>query len=478
MNGNGYRDSNEINWYIVREIWENVFKQKGITSVVMPDSVEIIWTWAFQESHFSENFTLEMPASLKRIESYSFEESYLSWLKEFPKNLEYIGDYAFSNFRYRYDWCYNTFRKVIIPNSVKYIWQYAFNWIPIEELRIGNSVEYIWNYAFQDSHSYNHQECSTTFDELEIPDSVNFIWYWAFQSNKKLKKVSIWNWNWSIKLIWWEFNSCSIADFSINKDTIIMWYDNSWNDNDNASYNPLEKINISVNHVIIEGKHKLLDSAWNRNTYKYADLVLSWNAFSWLITYNWRWPYLHLNSITFPESTTWFKNEMYENMWIINYISWTLIIPWNIKTIWYNTFHGNNYIKNLIIEEWVEKIDNEAFYLSNNIENIEFSSTIKSIWNKAFAYLNKAEDLTIPWNIKKIWNSAFESAIILKNLNLWEWIEEIGERAFWAINREINGIYIPDSIKTIWLNAFCKDVWDSVNKVYIIDDSSITRMDR
>ena len=264
------------------------------------------------------------------------------------------------------------------------------------------------------------------------------------------------------------FSSCWIKNFEINKDIIYLYSGGyyRW-----SSRNPYEKIKITANKIIQDNNNDVL--LWSSLSNIYADLVLSWNAFSWLLSKNLWWNSLYLKNITFPESVTWLINGT-NNYWLIEYFSWTLTIPWHIKTIWYNTFNGNRYLKNVIFEEWVEEIWDNAFYMSNYIENIKFSKTIKSIWNKSFAFLNKAKELTIPWNIKKIWDSAFESAIILENLNLWEWIEEIGERAFWAINREIKWIYIPDSIKRIWFNAFCKDIYDSVNWKYIMDESRIT----
>ena len=459
----------EMNWYQTKEIWEDVFKQKDITSVEIPDTVEIIWTWAFNLSNFSNNYIINLPSNLKRIEKQAFKTCNLSWFDKLPEWLIFIWDYAFSNYYDSYGFGslatsnLNSIIDVIIPNTVEYIWKYAFAWNPMDKIIIWNSVKEIWDYAFQ----WHRQKDITTVTELSIPDSVEKIWMSAFYYNMHLDTVNIWSWNWMIKIMPYAFSSCWIKNFEINKDIIYLYSggNSRW-----ASYNPYENIKITANRIIRDSDYVLL---WWSNWWIYANLILSWEAFSWLITQNWWWYGLYLKNITFPESITWLENRT-NNYSLIQNFSWTLIIPWHIKSIWYNAFNGNSNLKNLIFEEWVEKIENEAFYVSNNIENIKFSSTIKSIWNKAFAYLNKVENLTIPWNIKKIWNNAFEWAIKLKNLNLWEWIEEIWEKAFFQISKDINWVYIPDSINIIWLNAFCRDTWDSVNKVYVIDESRIT----
>ena len=138
----------KINWYTVKEIWEEVFKDKWIQSLIIPESIEVIWTWAFSNNNFNEDFTLKLPENLKRIEKNWFSSSNIKHYS-FNNKLEYIWDYAFynnyTNNREDIDW------ELIFPDTLKYIWTWAFELVAIKKLELWNWIEEIWRYAFQDS---------------------------------------------------------------------------------------------------------------------------------------------------------------------------------------------------------------------------------------------------------------------------------------------------------------------------------------
>ena len=111
---------NKINWEDVIEIWPEAFKWKKYNNVKLPDNLKVIWTGAF---YFSP-----------RIDWY--------WLKtiNFPNSLEKINKNAFLN---------QTLESLIIPENVKYIWEYAFHYNEyLTSLTLPNNMSYIWQYAF------------------------------------------------------------------------------------------------------------------------------------------------------------------------------------------------------------------------------------------------------------------------------------------------------------------------------------------
>ncbi len=78
----------------VQEIAENVFRYKKVTSVTLPDSVEIIGWRAFENCSTLKSVTL--PEGLKEIKNYAFFNTGLESV-EIPDSVEMIWDYAFAN---------------------------------------------------------------------------------------------------------------------------------------------------------------------------------------------------------------------------------------------------------------------------------------------------------------------------------------------------------------------------------------------
>lgn len=77
-----------------------------------------------------------------------------------------------------------------------------------------------------------------------------------------------------------------------------------------------------------------------------------------------------------------------------NYMSYQDIeyfeVPRNIKKIEYGSFKNCDKLKNIIIDEGVEKIDTEAFLGCFNLDRVDLPSTIKEIEEGAFLSCEKA----------------------------------------------------------------------------------------
>ena len=129
-----------IEGYPVTEINGSAFYGSEITSIVFPDTLKKIWG--------GDDFG-------------TFAYTYLTSL-DLPPNLEYIGEYVFSCG----DEENNSFKKIVIPNKVKFIGMAAFSSCRIEELVLGESVEEIDIEAFQHNN----------ITHLVIPASVKKIY--------------------------------------------------------------------------------------------------------------------------------------------------------------------------------------------------------------------------------------------------------------------------------------------------------------
>jgi prepilin-type N-terminal cleavage/methylation domain-containing protein len=102
---------------ILKGIWQDVFRNKGLTSIVFAEDSEI-----------------------NRIHGHAFRDNNLNEIS-FPKSLEIIDGNSFRN---------NQLQEIILPDSVTTVGQDAFRDNKINKIRIGNNVE-IGNFAFQNN---------------------------------------------------------------------------------------------------------------------------------------------------------------------------------------------------------------------------------------------------------------------------------------------------------------------------------------
>jgi len=447
----------EINWYVVTKIWTWVFEyyfeyDEKIESITIPNSVEVIGERSFYYVNYPNSISINLPTNLKFIGKEAFMHSALTWNFVFPEWLEYIWERSFM-------WIHDNwvFSNLIIPDSVIYIGEYAFNSSPVYNLHIWSWLKEIWNYAFQ----------SCKIWELYIPDNVEKIWSRAFESNTLMTRVEIGSWNGYLEIwdsvFWWT----SITDFSINKDTLYLKNNTSWSATSYWSY--YTNVNITLNNYLRDkDTDGILGSTSNcvsngNNSFVCtdplkADLVLSWNAFSWELSWA-SWGDLYVKSFKYPETVTKLSN---------NFLYWRyywtgLIVPWSVKEITNNAFNQSK-IQYLVLGEWVEIVWTWAFSSNYSLTGIVFPSTLKEIWYRAFRYSNNLLDLDIPWNVKIIWAEAFENSNKLKNIKFSEWLEEIWTWSFLNLNNEIDAINLPDSIKFIWDYAFCNTIYNPETK--------------
>ena len=144
----------------VEVIGDNTFAENLLTSVVIPEGVEVLERSAFRDNDL---ISVTMPSSLDTIGNYAFEENNLISVV-IPSGVTTIGWDAF----YR-----NNLTSVSIPNTVTEIRGYAFEYNQLTSVTIPNSVTYIGSGAF------DHNRLTS----IEIPNSITYINSDVFSNN-------------------------------------------------------------------------------------------------------------------------------------------------------------------------------------------------------------------------------------------------------------------------------------------------------
>ena len=164
----------EIDGVAVSRIGDNAFNFKGLTSVVLPDSIEYIGSNAFKENKITE---ITLPSSLKEMGIGAFWKNLLTEITipegitrlpvaafrdnkitkiNFPESLSIIGRGAFLK---------NMLTELNIPGTVRILESTAFEDNQIETLILNEGLEEICGFAFE----------KNNLTEITIPASVKLI---------------------------------------------------------------------------------------------------------------------------------------------------------------------------------------------------------------------------------------------------------------------------------------------------------------
>lgn len=155
----------QINGVDVTEISASAFKGKGLTSVVIPDTVTTIGNYAFQNNSIK---TLKLSNSIQKIPNYAFDNNKLTSI-DIPSSVTSIGNYAFRN---------NQITSLILPDTITTLGTYSFQNNKISELVLPNGITSIPASCF----AYNE------LTSINIPDGVTSI---NGFNNNKLTSIDI-----------------------------------------------------------------------------------------------------------------------------------------------------------------------------------------------------------------------------------------------------------------------------------------------
>lgn len=158
---------NEIDGHVVRNIAANAFDNKGINSVILPDTLEKIERYAFANNNLTE---IVFPESLTVIETAAFVSNNIIKLN-IPDGITEIDVLSFSE---------NQIEELILPDTLTVVRRSAFRNNKLTEINFPSSLLVIESNAFQQNLLVN----------LEFNEGLERIDGYAFDSNK-LKTIVI-----------------------------------------------------------------------------------------------------------------------------------------------------------------------------------------------------------------------------------------------------------------------------------------------
>ena len=136
-----------------------------------------------------------------------------------------------------------------------------------------------------------------------------------------------------------------------------------------------------------------------------------------------------------------------------------IIIGDNVKTIGKNAFYGFVTLKKVVIGNSVTEIGDKAFYKCPMLEEVVFGSSVTSIGQRAFYRCESLGNITLPDSLLSIGDYAFYKCEAITSLDLGDGVKEIGGSAFYGCIG-IESLSLPTSLETIGKQAFrgCKSL--------------------
>ena len=336
---------------------------KNLTSIILPDSVEVISYYAF--SGCTGLVSIQIPNSVKSIEGYVFFGCTNLTSIQIPNSVETIGQAAFRE---------TGLLSIELPNSITVIDDYLFQkCASLESITIPSTITSINQYAFS----------GAGLKEVSIPNSVTSIAPGAFNNCDNLTKVELPTGLGEIRYD--TFRDCD----SLTK---VVIPNNVTRINDSAFYgcDSLEKVTIPAGvSYIVQSAFRCCKNLTN------FDMAVGNSTYSSL-----------------EEGKILCKGT---TLFLYPGASGDVSIPDEVQTIANYAFEGCNPIKTLVTGDGLTSL--EQLPITVDLESITIGNSITQIDAEKFKDFTKLTSVTIGSGVTSIGNNAFSGCTSLETVN-------------------------------------------------------------
>jgi hypothetical protein len=447
----------------IKAICNGAFDHAEITSIVIPDSVQIIEEGAF----FScLNLTeIEIPAKVATIEdnafegcenikkivlkkglnkicAYAFDDIFELQELTIPNTVIEIGKNAFSQ-----SGCKSSQRlSITIPDNVVTIGEGAFYHCRLRSLTLGKGLSRIENEVFAGSE----------LKELVIPNGITSIGKKAFANNNNFQSITCKSGT-PPKIEEDTFDSQTFENAKLN--VLYNAVQNYKNDPVWGRFRMIGPIpegipEGQVFYFTVDGI-RYVTKGDNNNEVYVAPLRDDPNHVRTLAEDE----YYHAKEIDIPSHVEFGKKTYVvtgiDKLAFVNSTTPIVKLPNTLKYIGYRAFE-NNVMSSIIIPGSVQRIEEEAFIGCDKLTEIEIPDSVATIENATFEDCNSIKRIILHKGLKTI-RGGFNELLELQELTIPDTVVEIGEYAFCqsgSISPRRLSITIPDNVVTIGEGAF------------------------
>ena len=457
----------EIDGYEVREIARSAFADQDlIRSVVVPDSVTVIDSYAFDGCTSLSNVTLSK--NLQEFGMRVFDSCVSLYEIEIPKSLTSAygsgtgGTFGYSGLkRVTFEegttevlanlfWSAYELEEIELLDTMTSIGSSAFlGCSSLTEISLPNSITEIGRSAFEDC---------TSLTSIVIPDSVISIDSYAFDGCTSLSSVAL---SKNLQDIGMRvFNNCmQLEEIEIPKSLTSAYGSGTGG---TFGYSGLKRVTFETG--TIEVASNLFWSAYELEEVELLDTMTSIgnNAFLGCSS---------LNNISLPSSITEIGGSAFKNCTALTHV----VVPNSVVQILDDVFSGCSSLTTVVLSDSIEEIPDDAFADCGALTDITLPSELKSIGRRSFnncVSLNSIllpDTLTliddnafngsglvtvdIPESCTTIDGSAFADCAGLESVILNEGLTRLGNSCFYNCDA-LASITIPNSVEEIGSSIF------------------------
>ena len=450
----------------------------SLTSVIIPNSVTSIG-----DDAFSGCYSLPVEDTLRYADTYLVEavDKTLSTCS-IKEGTKWVGNNAF-------DGC-GKLTSVTIPNSVTSIGEEAFsNCSSLTSVTIPNSVTSIGYNAFKNCYSltsvtigesvtsigYNAFQGCSSLSSVIIPNSVTIIGGWAFYDCSSLTSVTIPN---SVTSIGDDaFKNCySLTSVPIGKSVTSL--------GDDAFKNCYSLTSVTIGKSVTS----IGDDAF-KNCYSLTSVTINSDAImSRDYSYNSNISHIFGSQVTeymIGDAVKGIGDEAFYNCDSLTSvtISKSVTSIGEDAFIWCSGLTKTNYTGD--IAEWCNikfgsyaanpmSYSHNFFINDQEIKDLVIPNNVDTINNYAFCNCDSLTSVTIGNSVTSIGAEAFYSCDSLTSVTIGNSVTSIGAEAFYSCD-SLTSVTIPNSVTSIGDDAFlyCSSLTSvTINSSYILNNSS------